>query len=163
MTTLHHNHTIIFHPNSSPPPQSVVDVDDTKWGPSQIGKTSSKGGNHLKSWNQKGGNNHGVFGFSLSLSLSHSRTHMCPSFLILYIHMMLLTYLLPNWVCVKCVLLLPPKHNLIVACLIELQNKLCVEVHFVLKFVFLRLFNKMKNCHMYVCFALCCELFFSLI
>jgi hypothetical protein len=156
VTTLHHNHAIIFHPNSSTP---TPKCGGCGW--HQVGAKPNWENiiQRLKSWNQKGDNNHGVFGFSLSLSLSLSHTHTHVPLLSYIVYTYDATYLLTTQlsVCEVCATS-SPKHNLIVACLIELSKQ-----NFVLKFLFLRLFNKMKNCHMYVCFALCCELFFSLI
>lgn len=92
MTTLHHNNHTINFIQIPPPPKVGLDVDDNKWGakPNQIGKTSSKGGNHLEIMEPKrrGQQQSCSFCFSLSLSLTH--THNVP-------YLMLNTHLSVKW------------------------------------------------------------------
>jgi hypothetical protein len=58
-----------------------LDVDDNKWGakPNQIGKTSSKGGNHLEIMEPKRRGQQQSCSFCFSLSLSHTHTQCALS------------------------------------------------------------------------------------
>jgi len=145
-------------------PQSGVDVDvdvddNTKWGQPKLGKHHPKVEIIWNHGNQKGhNNNHGVFALAFSLSLSLSHIHSFCSISIVYISCyfivfalsLLYTYhanLLPPFIWVwrrrRSVLLPQAQQSL---CVFELQNfDVVVSCCFVCLFVFLRLFNKIKD------------------